>query len=186
MRSQWKLQYLPVVVLLLTSIAGRAASQPAPALPRPGDRVRVSVADGRHIGVLDALQADSVFLRGQPPLALGPTYRLEMAMGKKGHTLEGLGLGFLFGGAAGTLAAYSISQGSGSMDYGAAVGALAVAAGVWLGSTVLGAFIGSSMKSERWRQVLPWPPSSRRLPATLWPEGESITAGVRLPIRISF
>ena len=186
MRSHSKRQYLPVVALLLTSIVSRAVSQPAPPLPRPGDRVRVSVGYDRHIGVLDSLQADTVFLRGRPPVALGFKSRLEIAVGRKGHTLEGLALGFLIGGAAGSLAAYGMVQGTGSMDYGAAAGALAVAAGVWLGSTVLGAVIGSGKKSDRWRHVLPWPPPSTRPTATLWPEGGPVTAGLRIPIRIAF
>src|SRR5688572_16262033 len=132
---------IPVAVLLFTSIVSRAASQSAPLLPGPGDRVRVWVADGPRIGVLDALQADSVFLRGQPPLFLGPNHRLDIAVGQKGHTLEGLGLGFLVGGVVGALAARSIAEGSSNMDVGAAVGALAIGAGVWVGTTVLGGVI---------------------------------------------
>lgn len=178
------MRYIPVAVLLLTSIVSRAASQMGPLLPRPGDRVRIWVADGRHIGVFEALQADSVLLRGHPPLSLAPDQRLDIAVGQKGHALEGLGLGFLVGGVAGVLAGRSHSGSSSNLDIGAAVGALAIGVGVWVGTTVLGGVIGNGIKSDRWRRVLPWPPSSDHSPATPGSGVGPITAVVRIPIRI--
>ena len=166
-------------VLILATIASPGASQVAPLVPHPGDRVRVWEAKRRLIGVLDALQADSLLLHGRPPLSLVPIQRLDIAVGRKGHTLEGLALGFLVGGVVGVVAANSATANEGIESIGKAV---AIWFGVWAGSTVIGGVIGGEMKSDRWQRVIPWPPSSD--PSLSSPRfgRRRFTALVRIPI----
>ena len=108
---------------------------------------------------------------------------MEVSAGRKGHALEGAGLGFLVGGGVGALLAKSSSAGTGNMDYGAAAGALAIGVGVWVGSTILGGVLGSRMKSDRWRLVVPSPPLDQSRPT---PEFRvtPVVALVRIPIRL--
>jgi hypothetical protein len=179
-----RMRYTLAAACLLASVASRAASQaPSPA-PRPGDRVRMWAADGPHIGVFDSLHAGLVVLRGHPPLSLTQSQHIDIAVGHRGHALEGAGLGFLVGGGVGVLLARGQSAGTGNMDYGAAAGALAIGLGVWAGSTILGGIVGSKMKGDRWRRVVPWPPSIEQSRPTPQSTGTPVAAVVRIPIRI--
>jgi hypothetical protein len=179
-----RMRYTLGAVLLLASVASRGASQVLSPTPRPGDRVRVWAPDGPHIGVFDSLHAGRVVLRGQPSLSLAQSQRIDIAVGHRGHALEGVGLGFLIGGGMGVLVARAKSAGTGNMDYGAAAGALALGLGVWVSSTILGGVLGSNMKSDRWRRVVPWPPSIEQSRPTPESTGTPVVAVVRIPIRI--
>lgn len=161
-------------------ISDRGVAQATPRMPRPGDRVRIWVADRPHTGVIDVLQSDFVVLHGQPPISLAPIQRLDVAVGRKGHSLEGVGLGFLIGGVVGALAARSAMANEGLDSIGEG---LAIWLGVWGGTTVLGRVIGNGMKSDRWQRVVPWPPSSGRPYATPGLGVRPFTAGVRIPVR---
>jgi hypothetical protein len=169
--------------LLLVSLVSQGASQVLPVTPHPGDRVRVWATDGPHVGIFDSLEGSHVLLQGHQPLALAPRRRMEVSAGRKGHALEGAGLGFLVGGGLGALLAKGSSGGSGNMDYGAAAGALAIGVGVWVGSTILGGVLGSRMKSDRWRPLVPSPRLDRSRPT---PESgvTPVVALVRIPIRL--
>jgi hypothetical protein len=173
-----------LVAVLLATLVSEARSQALPLIPHPGDRIRIWPIDGPRVGILDSLQTGLIVLRGQAPVALVPGQRIDIAVGLRGHGLEGVGIGFLVGGAIGAAAAKMRSDGSGSMDIGAAVGGLAIGAGILVGSTIIGGIVGKGIKGDRWQRVVSWPPSSDQ--PNLTPESgvKPVVTLVRIPIRI--
>ena len=128
----------------------------------PGDRVRVSapkVNSKPFVGIIDALDADTLFLENQITLPLASVTKIEVSRGRKSKAGTGAGIGALVG--AGTGAAMGFSDGDDpplfsegepflfSAEQKAGLGAIA---GGGIGA-IIGALIGANQKSDRWEEV---------------------------------
>jgi hypothetical protein len=79
--------------------------------------------------------------------------KIELSVGKKRKTFDGIGVGLLLGAiAGGVLAATQYEQGASDEDYTTQVTILGTAAGGLLGGMV-GGGIGAQMYKDRWQEV---------------------------------
>lgn len=139
-------------------------------IPRPGTRVRVLDVVGRQpvaTGTLVRLVGDTVILaasRGsERTVALCADYRWEVSEGLHRQTLQGAGVGFVFGALAGALVGVINPQvsGLGQPTCGSCVESrgermrtvLVAAALFGAAGTAIGVLAGASTERERWRPV---------------------------------
>jgi hypothetical protein len=128
----------------------------------PGSRVRAAWTQGatgspatsvRTIGRLEAIHGDSLLIRtdeGKLPVGI-PRSRLahlEIGLGQRGHTLAGGVIGLLAGGLVGTVAGLAGKSGLDKWD------ALPAGLGGAAAGALVGGVIGSTIKTERWAEVL--------------------------------
>ncbi len=175
------------LVVALTLPRGLPA-QVAPPL-EPGSRIRVSLARAgydasvRKVGRLLAVRQDSLFLEvagtnDSTVVLLPQVSRIEVSSGRRGHTLEGIGIGALAGAGVGAL----IGLASGDDPPGwfsFSAGDKAVVGGVAFGilGSVIGA-IGGSTPTDSWVNV-----PVRRVNVGLFPMR---SGGAALGVTVSF
>ena len=144
-------------VSLLVPFASISAQVPTQF--EPGQRVRVTAPDcgvRRQTTTVEVLRGDSFALprdtnRSSNPInhcPLASVTRLEVSRGRKSHSLEGLGLGWLVGAGVGA-AVSDCDPSSSTQDICEAV-PIAVGASVGL---FIGTIFGALIKTERWEDV---------------------------------
>ena len=153
------------------------ADRPKAEAPRlvPGTRVRIWTGSRQYTGVLAALSDDSLWLRSEEPAALARSevQRVDVSVGKKGHTLAGLGIGFGVGMLGAAVAASSVNE---EPSFGPSGTAMGVGLGTWAGITVIGGVVGTLLKSDRWAQLTDWTPAPKPEPP---PVARADPAGAR-------
>ena len=146
-----------LVVLALFALSGPVGAEEVGA-PDVGSRVRVSARDAGlwySKGTIQAigqdtmavlLDADSI-VRDIP---LHSISRLEIRVGRKGHALQGAGIGLLLGAlAGGAIGAAYEGDIPGFELIHVAVGV----AGGGLGGLLVGTIVGAAISSDRWKTV---------------------------------
>lgn len=125
--------------------------------PEAGDRVRIHACEParrdrctRIIGTLVSADPALIVLRDssgvEQRVATGPASELQVSRGHRSHWLLGLGIGAVLGGSLGVATALQCDSDEAAACYiGAPLGLG--------GGMVLGALIGSTVRSERWRTV---------------------------------
>lgn len=142
-----------VLCLVITAPQGLSGQQQVASRVVPGARVRVWTQGEQYSGTLTALSNDSVWLTsdGSVVLARSAVERVDVSVGRQGHTLLGLGVGF-GGGLLGGAAVASVAGQDGGFDPGQ------LGAGTWAGLTVIGGVVGALTRSDRWVRVADWSP----------------------------
>jgi hypothetical protein len=159
LRAGSSLIRLCTIVCLAVS-GGALAAQQTP-FAEIGDRVRLTPANGpRMAGTLVRETADSVViagLDGEYAFGANGVSKLEVSAGRHRNTLRGVGIGML----AGAFAGIGIGLVSGNDDGFLAFSPTEKAkiAGIGLGviGGALGAVIGTTSRTDRWRAVDPAP-----------------------------
>jgi hypothetical protein len=147
-----------------------------------GDRIRID--SGRrypwecwYAGVRN----DSLGLARSPRgearewIPLGKIRRLEIPTGKRGHLLQGMGIGLALGAVAG--AAIGAAAGSSDEDY-APLYVLLGAGGGAGGGMVLGGVIGAFIRTDRWTRIV----SDHGVPRDGLPARKELRLGLRYPL----
>jgi len=153
-----RLFWLGTIALLLFPLAARSQK---PATIVPGSRIRITErGTGKsevRSGTVVTTGADKVMLKIDPygetvPYSTAEISRVEVSQGRKGHTVVGLGIGFLAGATIG--AVYGVNEapkGSDSLDI--TLNSLAWA-GIGGGiGMVVGGVAGAIYKTERWEDA---------------------------------
>jgi len=141
---------LLAISLVVAPLATIASQEPL-AL-RLGDRVRLqapSVSGGAVVGTLVSLQTDSLVVQGSATtwhFSLASITRLELNRGRKSHALSGAGIGLIVGVVVGVV----WGKQAGCDEDMCVTGGAAVGGG---GGALLGAVIGSLVRTERWAVI---------------------------------
>ena len=145
------------------SMPGGLTAQTVPPL-EPGSRVRVSVRRigsdllVRKVGSLLAVRRDSLFLKeagtnDSTVVALTQVSRIEVSRGRRGHTLQGMGIGLLAGAGFGALIGYASGDDeAGFLSFSAGDKAVLGGMGGGILGTLIGA-IGGSARTDSWVDV---------------------------------
>ncbi len=155
-------------IVCVSPVSGQVRATPEPAFG-PGAHVRVtSSCPGttparlqlcRDTGTFVGVHGDSLLISaGDSPLLLprARVQQVELSVGTRRHFLTGLLVGFLGGTAAGAVFAFSKADCTGSIDGpgpGACLGLAMALGGAPLG--LIGAGVGATIVSDRWRAVPP-------------------------------
>jgi hypothetical protein len=124
----------------------------------PGERVRVTAPDfglqksvGTCLSLSQGVMAFEPAGSSQLTIPTGSMTGLEISRGRKSNTLKGLGLGFLGGAALGAVIGLLVDEhGNDLAPWNAAVVGAAV---FGAGGAVVGAGIGTAIKTDRWEEV---------------------------------
>ncbi len=161
---------------ILVAILAFVPLASATAQVRPGERVRVTrppicapytICVGgpplQSVGTFWAWEGDSLIMESNGnalALPLNSVTKLEVGRGQKSYTVEGALMGLLVGGVAGAVIGYAsyeecVPKGRGwsCEDVGPEVAALVGGIAGGLGGLLVGATIGRSSKTDRWREV---------------------------------
>jgi hypothetical protein len=176
---------LAITVFTLVS-AAPAVAQGALWL-RPGAKVRVTAPTlglSEQVGSVQELKGDTLVLqvdamrRGHLQadtlhVTVPAITKLDVGTGRRGHLLEGAGIGFLLGAVIG-LASGDDPPAEGFLSSSYSAGEKAGALGVVIGS--VGAIIGATHKSDKWAEV----PIDQLRPRLIARDGGQVGVGVSL------
>ncbi|MEZ4585555.1 MAG: hypothetical protein R2909_04035 [Gemmatimonadales bacterium] len=120
-----------------------------PTIPGPGARCGSEYHAVR--GRFSRVAGDSLYLT-DPPLAvpLGAVGRVDLAIGRRSHTLLGAAIGGAVGAVAGGLATSGLCA---REECGVTVAPLVFVGGGLVGGAILGGVVGAVWRSTRWRPV---------------------------------
>lgn len=147
--------------------------------PEAGNRVRIHACEParrdrctRITGTLVSADPALVVLRDsndvEQRVAMGPASELQVSRGHRSHWLLGLGIGAALGGSLGVASALQCDSDEAAACYiGAPLGLG--------GGMVLGALIGSTVRSERWRTI-----DASSLTLSVLPSGGGVVMAGRL------
>lgn len=146
-------------ILLVAPICAATAQERTPLL-EPGQRVRVTAVDSgvrNRVGTLRVLKPDSIVLEDGLMLPVASVTKLEVSRGQQSHAVQGAviagGIGVIIGSLGG---AKNCAESSGWTDD--PVGdcltvSILAATALGGGGAVIGAVVGSLIKTDRWEEV---------------------------------
>ncbi|MFC1639221.1 hypothetical protein ACFL3B_00490 [Gemmatimonadota bacterium] len=138
---------VPLVTVSMLLTVGSIDAQQPPAIP-PGQRVRITAPEcgiQRQVTTLEEYTGGALVMpTGSCPL--DSVTRLEVSRGRKSHSLEGLGLGWLVGAGVGAAVSDCDPSSLGICE------AVPIGIGATVG-LVIGTIFGSLIKSDRWEEV---------------------------------
>ena len=163
-----------VLILLPTR---RGASQEHPLPVEPGQRVRVMTAPAGvwMTGTVTRLENDTLSLRPlggdvATTILVSTLTRLQISEGRRSHAGKGAAIGALVLGAVGAALGYAVCAGSSDQDlnHKAILCGLVGAGGGGAGGALVGATLGATARSERWREIPLHGLSTSPLPRRTW------------------